>query len=204
MPIKIEITGNHATDVAAEIQNLAAIFGGGTEKNEAGVTSGQTASTTSAPSQQTAPASTAAPANTGKTDEGKKALDRKAQDVAVSEMITNGAKDDRFELLTKGRQNEVEAALAKKAETPVKAEADLDDMFADDSDAAPAEVTREMVSELMAKVCKNPDGSAIQDRALKVREILVDHIAEGQEIKVKNLPEEKLAAVYALIEKVGA
>lgn len=200
MPIKIEITGNHATDVAAEIQNLAAIFGGGTEKNEAGATSKPSESTTSAPSQPAK--STEAPASGGKTDD-KKTLDRKAQDAAVQEMIAAGAKDDRFEMLTKGRQNEVEAALAKKADAPAKAEADLDDMFGDDS-AAAATVTREMVSDIMAKVCKNPDGSAIQDRALKVREILVDRIPEGQEIKVKNVPEEKLAEVYDLIKKVGA
>lgn len=207
MPIELKITVNHATDLAAEVSTLAQIFGvGGTEKNEAGATSGQIASTGSAPSKAPA-ASTAAPATGGKTEQSdKKTLTRKEQDDATAEMIKNGVKDDRFDLLTRGRQNEVEAALAKAAAPAAEEksdDADLDDMFSDSAPAAKT-VTREQVSELMAKVGKDKDGNPIQSRLLKIRAILVDNIPEGQEIKVKNLPEDKLAVVYALIEKVDA
>lgn len=198
MPIELKITGNHVTDIAAEVQLLAQVFGvGGTEapKNVAGATSTQPVSTTSAPSTSQPATSTAAPATGGKT------LDRKAQDEAVKEMIAAGAKDDRFDQLTKGRQQEVEKALTKPAEAAAPAKSDVDDMF-DDAPAAPA-VTRDQVSELMGQVCKKPDGTAIQARALKVREILVDRIPEGLDIKVKNLPDDKLAEAYALIKQVG-
>lgn len=203
MPIELKITGNHTTDIAAEIGLLAQIFGvGGTAPagNAVGANSGPVASTTSAPSQPAASTSTAAPATGGKT-EAPKTLDRKAQDDAVKEMIAAGAKDARFDQLTKGRQQEIEKALAKPAEAAAPASADVDDMF-DDAPAALA-VTRDQVSELMGQVCKKPDGTAIQARALKVREILVDRIPEGQDIKVKNLPDDKLAEAYALIKQVG-
>jgi len=200
MPIQIVITGDHSTDVIAEIQTLATALGVA-PKNVAGATNTPVASTTSAPSNP-APASTstAAPATGGKT------LDRKAQDEAVKEMIAAGAKDARFDQLTKGRQQEIDKALAKPAETTTAAansDADLDDMFGDDSAPAATTVTREQVSALMAKIGKDKDGNPIQPRLLKIREILVDNIPEGQEIKVKSLPEDKLATVYALIEKVG-
>lgn len=199
MPIELKITGNHATDIVAEVQLLAEVFGIGTAapKNVVGATSKPSESTVSATTSQPAVStSTEAPATGGKTD-APKALDRKAQDVAVKEMIAAGAKDARFDQLTKGRQQEVEAALSKPAE-PEKS--DVDDMF-DDEPAVT--ITRDQVSELMGQVCKKPDGTAIQARALKVREILVDRIPEGQDIKVKNLPDDKLAEAYALIKQVG-
>lgn len=204
MPIEIKITGNHATDVVAELQTLASICGVGTvSSKEAGATISQTTTTNSVPSQETAQL-TSSPAVGGTVAE--KPLTRKEQDDAVSEMIKAGAKDARFDKLTKGRKDEIEAALTKPAETAdeKKVDADLDDMFADDTTAAPKVVTRDEVSALMAKVGKDKDGNAIQPRLLKIREILVDNIPEGQEIKVKSIPEDKLAAVYALIEKVGA
>lgn len=201
MPIELKITVNHATDLAAEVQTLAQIFG-------APVAAQQTApATTKAPEAEKTPAKAeTAPAASGTASEGKKTLTRKEQDDATAEMIKNGAKDDRFDLLTRGRQNEVEAALAKAAAPAAEEnsdDADLDDMFSDSAPTAKT-VTREQVSELMAKVGKDKDGNPIQSRLLKIRAILVDNIPEGQEIKVKNLPEDKLAAVYALIEKVEA
>lgn len=205
MPIELKITGNHATDIVAEVQTLAEILGVGTApaKNVAGETSKQPVSTTSAPSQsQTASASTAAPADGGKTD-AKKTLTRKEQDDAVSEMIAVGAKDERFDMLTKGRQNEVNAALEKAAE-PEKEEASVDDMFEDDEPAAEETITREMVSKLMGATCKDENGQTIQDKAIEVRKILVDAIPEGQDIKVAFVPDDKLAEVYAAIKAVGA
>lgn len=201
MPIELKITVNHATDLAAEVQTLAQIFG-------APVAVQQTApATTKAPEAEKTPVKTeTAPAASGTASEGKKTLTRKEQDDATAEMIKNGAKDDRFDLLTKGRQNEVEAALAKAAASAAEEksdDADLDDMFSDSAPAAKT-VTREQVSELMAKVGKDKDGNPIQPRLLKIREILVDLIPEGQEIKVKNLPEDKLAEAFEKIGKVEA
>ncbi len=200
MPIEIKITGNHATDVVAEVRNLALIMGvadinvstpsqGATE-----VTYGNAPAVAPAEIKtETAPASTDKP------------LTRKEQDEAVKYMINQKEKDDRFEKLTKGRQEEVEAALAKAAEPAdeKKADADLDDMFADDA-AEPAKVvSRDDVSAMMAKIGKDKDGNPIQDKLLKIRAILVENIPEGNDPKVKNIPEDKLATVYSLIEKIG-
>lgn len=197
MPIELKITVNHATDLAAEVANLASIFGVGGEAPAAPAqkTSAPAATTTKAAE---APASGTAPA---KAEGDKKTMTRKEQDEATAEMIKNGAKDDRFDLLTKGRQNEVEAALAKAAAPTEKEDADLDDMFSDSAPAAKT-VTRDEVSALMAKIGKDKDGNPIQPRLLKIREILVDLIPEGEEIKVKNLPEDKLAEAFDKISKV--
>lgn len=200
MPVELKIYGEHATDLIAELQNIATAFGVGTTpaKNAVGAPSKSSESTTSAPSQPAT--STVAPQAGGKTD-AKKTLNRKEQDDATAEMVKAGAKDDRFELLTKGRQNEVEAALAKAAAPAGKsADADLDDMFGDDT--APAAVTREQVSELMGKIGKDEKGNPIQPRLLKIRAILVDLIPEGEEVKVKNLPDDKLAEAFEKIGKV--
>lgn len=203
MPIQLIITGEHATDLFAEIQNFATALNGTAPKNVAGVTGSMTpAPSTPAPSTP-APEPTATTPSVG-TD-AKKVLSRKEQDDAVKYMINQGEKDDRFELLTKSRQTEVEAAIAKLAAPKLDVattDADVDNMF--DDDIAPViTVTREQVSALMAKIGKDKDGSPIQPRLLKIREILVDNIPEGQEIKVKNLPEDKLVTVYALIEEVS-
>lgn len=206
MSVQLIIDGNHITDVISQVQTLAAALGVGTEPaapKQAGATNTQTASTTSAPSQP-AETSTAAPADGGKTE--AKTLSRKEQDAAEAEMIAAGAKDARYDLLTKGRQNAVDAAIAKAAaapaETKASTDADLDDMFSDSASAPPTAVTRDQVSELMAKIGKDKDGNPIQPRLLKIREILVDLIPEGEEIKVKNLPEAKLAEAFEKIGKV--
>lgn len=204
MPIELKITGNHATDIVAEVQLLAEVFGIGTAtpKNIAGATSKPSESTTSAPSTSQPVTSTEAPSTGGKAD-APKTLSRKEQDEATAEMIKNGEKDDRFGLLTKGRQNEVEAALAKPAETE-KTEESVDDMFDDESSEQAEVITREMVSKLMGETCKDKNGKTIQDKAVAVRKILVDAIPEGNEIKVVFIPEDKLADVYAAIQKVKA
>lgn len=196
MPIKIEITGNHATDLVAEVQTLAQIMGVGAVPAQPMVAE--------APKPVSAPETTKTEtAPTGTASEEKKTLSRKEQDEATAEMIKNGEKDDRFELLTKGRQNEVEAALAKPAETE-KTEESVDDMFDDESSEQAEVITREMVSKLMGETCKDKNGKTIQDKAVAVRKILVDAIPEGEEIKVAFIPEDKLVAVYEAIQKVGA
>lgn len=201
MSIEIKITCNHATDVVAEIKNLALILGVAEVNVEL------------APSQVTAinndefgesaivtvkkQAVIVEPA-TG-TD---KPLSRKEQDEAVKYMINQGEKDDRFALLTKGRQTEVENAIAKlNTVVDDPSDANVDDMFVDD--ASEKVVSREDVSVMMAKVGKDEDGHGIREKMLLIRAVLVENIPEGLEPKVKNIPEDKLATVYSLIEKIG-
>lgn len=199
MSIEIKITCNHATDVVAEIKNLALILGVGEINVEL------------APSQQpvrygvdlTGKESVAFSEPVTQTTTGTvKPLSRKEQDEAVKYMINQGEKDDRFALLTKGRQTEIENAIAKlNTVVDDPSDANVDDMFVDD--ASEKVVSREDVSVMMAKVGKDEDGHGIREKMLLIRAVLVENIPEGLEPKVKNIPEDKLATVYSLIEKIG-
>lgn len=206
MPIQLIITGDHITDVFAEISNFASAIGGQPAKNAVGETKPQTVSTASAPSTQ-APAksaSTEAPATGGKT----KALSREEQDAAVEAMIEAGEKNALFDQLTKGRQKAVEDGITAK-ETASAAGAtddDLEDMFGEGDDAPEAApvVTADTIRDMMGKLGKDEDGNAIQDNLVKIRDILTRFVTKGKEIKVGNIPAEKLPAVYAELKKLEA
>ncbi len=210
MAIELKITVNHATDLAAEVQQLAQIIGVSPSNDQpvktvpceqAPIEVQYEMTEISHTGTEPAPTVSEKLAKSEKAvEDSKKVLNRKEQDEAVTEMIKAGAKDNRFELLTKGRQNEVTEALSKPTPSePEKGDA-LDDMF---SDPLPAKiVTREQVAELMAKISKGKDGNPVQERLLKIRAILVDNIPDGEEVKVRNIPEDKLATVYTAIEKV--
>lgn len=215
MPVEIHISGQYMPEALAEIEQLAIAIGMVRPDQIKGVARA-TELTEKAMMDQinkvnpigpvvSAPVGTVTPQKVvAAKAETKKALNRKEQDEAVKEMISNGEKDDRFEMLTKGRQNEVEDALSTPvptAEPEKAAEAELDDMFGDEP-AVNITVTREDVSALMGKVAKDEDGNAVQDKALAIRAILVENIPMGQEIKVRNIPEDKLGEVYALIKKL--
>jgi len=189
MPIQLVITGEHITDVFAEIQNFAAAIGNGEVVHTVQI---GTAAAKPAAAPKAAPK--AAPASDGK-------LTREEQDAAVEEMIEKGEKDDRFEQLTKGRQKTVEDGLIKKAASSDEEtkQDDLDSMFDDDEPAA-AEVTADMVREKMGALGKDAKGNPIQDNLVKIRDILTRYIPKGQEIKVGNIPAEKLAAAFAELE----
>lgn len=199
MPVEIKIYGEHATDAIAELQNLATALGMETNapKNVAGAKSGQTESTASAPSPKAA-ASTEAPATGGKT----KGLSREEQDAVVEEMVAQGFKDPRFDQLTKGRQQDVEKRLKEKdAAEEAGGDDDLGSMF-DDEEPAAEEITAQTVRDLMGKLGKDADGKQNQENLLKIRDILVKHIPKGEEVKVGNIPEAKLAAVHAEMKKL--
>jgi uncharacterized protein YpuA (DUF1002 family) len=210
MPIQLIITGDHITDVFAEITNFASAIGAPSKNvcTGVGATKQQNVSTASAPSTQ-APAqstSTAAPVAGGKTaDDGK--LTREQQDAAVEEMVAAGEKDARYEQLTKGRQKAVDDGIAEKAAPAAdeKAEEDLNDMFGDDNvEQAAPEVTSDTIRNMMAKLGKDADGNPVQENLLKIRDILTKFVTKGKEIKVGNIPTEKLATVYAELQKLEA
>lgn len=199
MAVQLIIDGNTVIDVLAQVQDLARATGE-PSKNVAGATSGSKGSTTSAPSTQAAPASTEAPATGGKT----KALTREEQDAAVEAMVEQGFKDLRYDQLTKGRQKDVDTRLAEKDKAEETAsDDDLSDMFDDDAPAA-TEVSAQDIRDLMAKLGKDAKGQPIQENLLKIRDILTKHVPKGEEIKVGNIPENKLASVHAEMKKLEA
>lgn len=205
MAVQIIITGDHATDALAELQNIAvAMTGGAPEpvKNVAGGTKPQNVSTASAPSTQ-APAkstSTAAPASGGATDNK---LSREEQDAAVAAMVDAGEKDERYDLLTKGRQKAVDDGIAAKA-TAGSTEEDLDDMFGDEDKPAEEVANADTVRDLMGKLGKDAEGNPIQENLLKIRDILTKYVTKGKDIKVGNIPEAKFKEVVAELKKIAA
>lgn len=199
MPIQLIITGDHITDVFAEISNFAAAINAkapvttpvGACHPELKVDQKLTASVKSSV-QPTEPAK----------------LSREEQDAAAEEMIEAGEKDARYDLLTKGRQKAVDDGIAAKA-APSKEEAtddDLEDMFGEGDDAPEAApvVTADTIRDMMGKLGKDEDGNAIQDNLVKIRDILTRFVTKGKEIKVGNIPAEKLPAVYAELKKLEA
>lgn len=208
MPIQLIITGDHITDVFAEITNFASAIGA-PSKNVAGETKQQTVSTNTAPSTQAKAqsTSTAAPVTGGKTEaksDGK--LTREEQDAAVEEMIAAGEKDARYEQLTKGRQKAVDDGIATKSAPAAeeKAEDDLNDMFGDEDKPAETEVTADTIRNLMGSLGKDADGNPVQENLLKIRDILTKYVTKGKDIKVGNIPEEKFAEVVAELKKLEA
>jgi len=205
MPVQLIITGEHMTDVFAEVSNFAAAIGvEAPSKNVAGGKTQSTASTPSAASTQ-APAksaSTAAPSAGGKTEvkaEDNK-LSREDQDAAVEAMIAAGEKDERYEQLTKGRQKAVDDGIAAK-DTKVDT---VDDMFGDDETKTEPEVTAQTIRDMMGALGKDEKGNPVQDNLLKIRDILTKFVTKGAEIKVGNIPADKLNAVYAELKKLEA
>lgn len=198
MPVQLIIDGNTVTDVLAQVQDLARATGEPVGNVAAGKPQ-PSGSTNSAPST-TSPSSTK-PATEISVAGGKtKSLTREEQDVAVEEMIEAGAKDDRYNLLTKGRQKDVDARLAEKDKPQEAVEDDLGSMF--DDEAPVAEISAQDIRDMMAKLGKDDKGQPIQANLLQIRDILTKHIPEGEDVKVGNIPEEKLAVVHAEMKKL--
>lgn len=206
MAIQIIITGDHATDAIAELQNLSHALGGA-NVNEPTKNTGKVLAT-SAVHEKVAAGETVvvAPVKTTNAPADNK-LSREDQDAAVASMIDNGEKDERYDLLTKGRQKAVDDGIAAKL-AEIEAGApnnDLDDMFGDDEKPAEEPVaTADTVRDLMGKLGKDKDGNPIQENLLKIRDILTKYVTKGKEIKVGNIPEAKFKEVVAELKKIAA
>lgn len=207
MSIELKITGNHATDLVAQINMLSEIFGGTVVQTFAGLDVSHKPDVVAEPIEIYADK----PSKEVESAELPEKLNRKEQDTAVEEMIAAGVKDARYDLLTKSRQNAVNDGLAETEvaaqEEPVEevveeaASSDVDYMF-EDAPKDNKSPTREDVSMLMAKIAKDKDGAWLNEKALKVRAVLVENIPLGQDPKVRNIPEDKLGVVYAALKKM--
>lgn len=201
MTIELIVKGDHVTDVLAQIKQLADATGMTTPVNtvhqvkDVPLPSGQVFADnvdTEAPVEQGQVIETK-PAN-----EAPKKLSRSESMAAVKEMIESGEKDERYELLSRGSQKKIDEAHAQ----PAPVEDDVSGLF-DEEPAAPAEVTADTIRELMGKLGKDKDGNQVRDNMLKIRDIFVKYIPEGTEVKVGNIPTDKLAEVYADMQKLG-
>ena len=200
MPIQLIITGEHITDIFAEIQGFASAIAGEAPK-------GSKVLATSAVHEAVARGEdvVVAPVKTAESSAAKKEaetdkLSRAEQDAAVEEMIEAGAKDARYDLLTKGRQKNVDDGIAQKS----KKEDALDDMFGGDEEELEEEVTSDTVRELMGRLGKDEDGNPVQENLVKIRDILTRFVPKGEEIKVGKIPHNKLKDVVAELRKMEA
>ena len=192
MPVEIKIYGEHATDALAELTNLANALNGPV----AGVahTEGPRTSVSASVAPKAEPTADKSPV-------GIKKLPREEQEIAVKEMIENGCKDERFDLITVGRQNEVEKGITDKEKAEAggygESASDLDDMFGDDAAATPEVITNDMFRQKMGEIGKDADGQAIQAKCVDIQKILTKYIPKGADVKVGNIPADKLATAYA-------
>jgi hypothetical protein len=200
MPIQIVITGDHVTDAIAEIQQLASAINGPTEV------------THTVQLQTNEPEATNDVAERIEKTEEKEAnelpekLTYKEQDAVVEEMINNGSKDERYDLLTKKRQKAVDNVLneANINRDEPEAEEDVSDMFDDDAPETPATITADDIRTIMSKVSTGEDGAADQEKLLAIREIFTKHIPQGEDIKVGNIPADLYGTVHDEIAALGA
>ncbi len=110
----------------------------------------------------------------------------------------------------RGQLNSIEKALEDEAQVEagndaeIKEEAaqdDFDDMFDDDADdTLTKEITGDDIREMMAAKGKDKDGNPIQENLLNIREILTAHVPKGADVKVGNIPADKLASAYAALK----
>jgi hypothetical protein len=184
MPVQLIITGDHTTDVLAEIQNLSDAMNGPVE-HRVSVELPSAGETTEEPGPETAP------------EVKVEKLNRKEQDAAVAAMIEAGEIDqEKYDLLTKGRQNTVNDGIKENTSS----EASLDDMFDDDDPT----VTADTIRDLMGKVGKDAEGNPIQNNLLKIREILTTYVPKGEEVKVGKIPQDKFVEVYGKLKAMEA
>jgi hypothetical protein len=186
MPVQLIISGDHVTDLIAEIHNLAEATG----KQTAPV---QYEAVVKVEQPTTASANVTSVAKTEVTK-----LNREEQDNAVEEMITAGQKDARFDMLTKGRQKAVEDGITDKKAVVEE----TTDLFGDEPEAPAEIINADTIRAMMGKKGKDEDGQPNQDNLLKIRDILTKFVPKGEEIKVGKIPADKLAAVYAELSKL--
>jgi hypothetical protein len=211
MPVQLIIDGNGITDILAQVHQLADATGRNPALVQHMVPNHVIAETT----DDMFGANNAVAKRLEKAADAK--LSREEQDVAVEEMIAAGAKDIRYEQLTKGRQRAVDDGIAaneaadrlrvdgvaaNEAAKPDDQD-EFEDMFA--TDDAPVEVvTYEMIRNLMAEKAKDENGDAIQGMLVKIQHVITSHVAKGEKITIRNIPEDKLATVYAELKALEA
>lgn len=211
MSVQIIISGDHATDLIAEINNLHKALNPQPAK-----TSAEKPVSEAKPEAEPVAEEKSEPAEKPKVAPKKVSLTVKEQEAAVKKMIEAGEIDDEvFQALAQKRQKEVTDALeAEKlaqdgleaeiqTEEPTKGQDDdFDDMFDDEPDTG-EEVTRDTIREIMAEKGKDDDGNQIQDNLIAMQEIFKKFVPEGEKVKVGNVPDEKLPELAAELRKVG-
>lgn len=208
MPLQLTITGDHATDLISEVQQLAQAFEGGEKK---------TIVTTKAKdlplpegkvlADKVDPESDVKSGGIVEIQDEKpkvapKNLTTKEQREAVKEMVDAGEKDDRYDRLNNTNQKRVDAAI-EKAQSVEKEEPEQTDIEEAIAETEDSEVTIEMVREKMGELGKDKNGDNNRENLIAIRDILVQYIPEGKDIQISNIPSDELANFYESISEIG-
>ncbi len=224
MPIEIIIKGNHATDVFAEIRNLADALSPKPAENTASVP---------APKAKEAPKKDEPVVEDDDFEFGeeKKAAPKtkakysaKDQKEIADNMIAEGEIDDEvFADLNKTQQDRIKKALAapKKTEekkdekkaAPKDEELDFDsdeeeekeelDFDSEDEDDAEEVVNLDTLRDLVEKKSRDKDGKVIPTIYAEIRDEMKKIIPTGQAVKFGSIPQKKVASFYAFVKKLG-
>lgn len=190
MGVQIIITGNYASDAISELQLLSLAL----LPKQAPL-----------PEQIIFRTSTMGVGVGAPTSEQMEAEARKVNDAIVDIKVGVAPENDNVEP-TKPKRVRVKKVAKAEVVTEIAPEAPIEVVVDGDRDEiespVPAEpskelvVTRELIRATMAKVGKGADGIDIPANYAKIRTIFKSLIPAGKEIKVINIPDEKLSQAY--------
>lgn len=178
MTIELTITGDHATDVISEVALLAKALGVVDTVNPV------------------EPVQTPQPATVEEEKPKKVKMTAQEQSKAVKEMIETGEKDDRFDSLTKGRKEKVEAALVVEESTDEPIETPVEEVLVEPV----VKVSQDDIRDLMSKVAMKNGEYQQNSMMVKIHAEIKKLVPEGKDIKVSNIPDEKLGELKTALE----
>lgn len=212
MSIIITIEGNHPTDVLAELKVLSDALNNQPNQLELPKVKVEREVYQDSPKSQKIQMSEQ---NDSKSfgpnpfidepvEEKTKKLSRGEHKAEADKMIAAGERDDEiYSLLSRAQQKRVDEALAAPDNVEEKQE-EVDKLFDDEPvEEAKPTITREDISELIIKKCRDENGKDIPEMYAAVRAELKNVVAKDQEPKISNVPESKYQELYNAINSLG-
>lgn len=206
MPIQLIITGDHTTDVLAEVKALADATGISAPQVHVRtigkpVPAPQPVGIDEVTKEKIKKENEAAAES--ETEEKTKKLGRGDHKREADKMIAAGEKDEKiFPLLSKKQQERVTEALEAVVEEP-KEEETIDGLFDDDDDQEEEkEITIDDLRSLIESKCRDEDENDLPEAYAAVRQEMRKVIPEDKKISVSNIPQNKIAKLYAAIENI--
>ena len=187
MGVQLIIDGAHITDVISQVQILAEA----TDNTKTVVTK----TSFNPPKPNSAVNHTVDDENGEFNTAPVGNLSTKEQQAAVKEMIENAQRDDRYDRLNNTNQKRVDAALAKIEPEQTELE--------DAIEAVKGQVTLDVIRERMSDLGKDENGDVDRERLNATYDVLKNFIPDGTDIKISNIPEEKMVEFYNKICELG-
>jgi hypothetical protein len=193
MTIKLEIMGDHATDVIGEIKLLAEAFGVEKPVEPKQVTPKPQVETVTEQEQNT---ETEEPETSNDTEQ-EQVEEEKPKKVRKWGAVKQGKAID--EMVEKGEIIEEHLPYMsdkniEKAKEKIAAKLEAIDKSGDD------EITLDDLRQLGNERGKDEDGNQVPSKMVEIRKIITKHVPDGQDIKMSNVAEDKIAEAYQEIK----